>query len=254
MKAKKALGQHFLNREDLAWEIVDANQFAEGENVLEVGPGKGVLSKYLLEQQINFKMVELDQDMVSFLKRTYPIKEDQLIQEDILNISFSGIFDGRPFSIVGNFPYNISSQIMFKVFEEKKFVTQLVGMFQKEVAERIISPHGSKAYGILSVFIGLYFDSEMIMQIGPECFDPPPKVQSAVIRLAKKENVELSLDEKYFKRVVKMAFNQRRKMLRNSLKSLIIDKNLNEHRLFSKRPEQLSVTDFILLTDVIQNQ
>ena len=254
MKAKKSLGQHFLIREDLAMEIVNSISSVETKNILEIGPGKGVLSKYLLQKNYHCKMVETDREMIAHLRRQYHLSEEELIENDVLKLSFDHLFDKETFIVIGNFPYNISSQIMFKVIESNEMVTEMVGMFQKEVAERIVASHGSKTYGILSVLSALYYDRKLLIHIGPEAFSPPPKVQSAVIQLIKKKNVELSFDEKYFKRVVKMAFNQRRKMIRNSLKSLIHNKDIIDQALFSKRPEQLSLDDFISLTKILENQ
>jgi 16S rRNA (adenine1518-N6/adenine1519-N6)-dimethyltransferase len=254
LKVKKSLGQHFLIREDLAMAIVNSVSSEETRNIVEIGPGKGVLSKYLLQKDYHFKMVETDRGMIAYLHKQFLLGDGQLIEDDILRLSFPGLFSNEAFTVIGNFPYNISSQIMFKVIEANEYVVEMVGMFQKEVAERIVSPHGSKKYGILSVLSALYYERKLLFHIGPEAFSPPPKVQSAVIQLIKKGNVELSFDEKYFKRVVKMAFNQRRKMIRNSLKSLIHNKEMIDHPLFSKRPEQLSLDDFISLTKILENQ
>ena len=251
MKAKKSYGQHFLINEPASEKIAFGLHRKEGiKNVLEIGPGKGVLTKYFLQQDINFRAVEADRDMVAYLKQHYPVLEDKIIFLDFMKLNLSKVFDGEAFYLTGNYPYNISSQILFKMLKHK----ELIGMFQKEVADRVIAPHGSKTYGVLSVLVQAFYKGEMFMKVSPGSFSPPPKVNSAVIRLTRKENFELPCSEKLLRAVVKTSFGQRRKMIRNTLKVLIQDKDLLESELFTKRPEHLSVNDFIELTCLIEKR
>ncbi len=251
VKAKKHLGQHFLKDEDIARNIVDSLSDSASK-VLEVGPGMGVLTKYLLQKEnVETYVVEIDDESVSYLKEHYPALAPRIIEKDLLKLKLEDYFSDS-FSVIGNFPYNISSQILFKVLDYKDQVPEVVGMFQKEVAERVAEPPGSKAYGILSVLLQAYYDIEYLFTVHENVFSPPPKVKSAVIRL-KRNNVEkLECDEKLFKTVVKTAFNQRRKTLRNSIKSMIGNAPDIPADLLAKRPEQLSVQDFITLTKYIQ--
>ncbi len=252
MKAKKSYGQHFLVDETISSDIAESLRMENGlKNVLEVGPGKGMLTKYLLEKDYNFRAVEADRDMVTYLKEHYPQMEDMIIQEDFLKIKLEEIFDNEPLALIGNYPYNISSQIIFKMIDYKDLIPEMVGMFQKEVGERIVAPPGSKTYGVISVLAQAYYEGELVIHVGPQSFDPPPKVQSVVIRLKRKERMEIDCDPKFFKSVVKQAFSQRRKMLRNTMKSFIKGDELLQDEFFRQRPEQLSVEDFVKLTNQI---
>lgn len=249
MKAKKSFGQHFLNREDIAEQI--ANSLEKGalyKRVLEVGPGRGMLTKYLLEIEKELLVVEADRDMVLFLHKHYPALKNQIVSADFLRVDLSSIVQDKPFALIGNFPYNISTQILFKMLDYKELIPEMVGMFQKEVAQRVVAPPGSKTYGVTSVLIQAYYDGEYLFSVDKSCFTPPPKVQSGVIRLTRKENLNLACDPKLFRRVVKQAFSQRRKMLRNTMKMFLKDDPLLKEPLFEKRPEKLSVQDFIDLT------
>lgn len=254
-RPKKSFGQNFLINESICQKIVDnflaANQL---DNVLEVGPGKGALTKYLLEEDINFRAVEADWDMMQYLLTHYDIDGEQIIREDFLKVPLDKVFNKEEFSLVGNFPYNISSQILFRVAKYRDIVPTVVGMFQKEVAERIVSKEGSKVYGVISVLIQAYYDAKMLFHVSPGSFYPAPKVTSAVILLQRKENYELPCDERLFRNVVKASFNQRRKMLRNSVKPYVRDQELIEHEYMKRRPEQMSLQDYIDLTLLIQNQ
>jgi len=244
VRAKKHLGQHFLRDESIAENIAKAlpNKVS---NVLEIGPGMGVLTKYLL-QNPNFllKVVEIDTESVAYLHQKYP--ELTVISDDFLKMDLDHLFNGN-FSVIGNFPYNISSQILFKVLENRNAVPCLVGMFQKEVAERIASKSGNKTYGILSVLLQAFYDIEYLFTVHEHVFSPPPKVKSAVIRLTRNSRQHLNCDETMFFKVVKTAFNQRRKTLRNAL-SVMIDKKLLTDPIFDKRAEQLTVEDFERIT------
>jgi len=252
LKAKKSYGQHFLVDEAVSSQIADSLLLENGlNNVLEVGPGKGMLTKYLLEKDYNFRAVEADRDMVAYLQKNYEALEGKIISEDFLKIKVDELFDNEPLALIGNYPYNISSQIIFKMLDYKDLVPEMVGMFQKEVAERIVAPPGSKTYGVISVLAQAYYEGELLIHIGPEAFDPPPKVQSAVIRLKRKEQLEIDCDPKVFKRVVKQAFSQRRKMLRNTMKAFIKGDELLQDEFFQQRPERLSVEDFVKLANWI---
>ncbi len=250
VRPKKHLGQHFLWDKNIAQKIVEAFKAAPTQKVLEVGPGKGVLSQYLLPHfGNNFYAVEIDEESTRFLLQEYPELGNHLIEEDFIQMKFSS-FSTEPFSIIGNFPYNISSQIFFKILDNKDQVPFVVGMIQKEVAERISAKPGSKMYGILSVFLQAYYNVKMLFKVGPGSFQPPPKVNSAVIELKRNNVRELGCDEELFFRIVKQSFNQRRKIIRNSLKSFLLNLNVEDERL-QKRPEQLSVRDFVELTNKI---
>ncbi len=248
VKPKKSLGQHFLIDQNIARKIVDSLS-SETTDVLEIGPGMGVLTQYLLNrQEINLRVIEIDRDSVEYLRQNFP-QLTQVWSEDFLKSAISEKFDGN-FSIIGNFPYNISSQILFKVLSMRNRIPEVVGMIQKEVAERIASKHGNKTYGILSVILQAFYDIEYLFTVSENVFMPPPKVKSAVIRLKRNNTAALPCSEVLFVEVVKAAFNLRRKMLRNSLKGIC--ENLPE-RYADKRPEQLSVNDFIELTTTIEN-
>ncbi|HYG18943.1 MAG TPA: 16S rRNA (adenine(1518)-N(6)/adenine(1519)-N(6))-dimethyltransferase RsmA [Ohtaekwangia sp.] len=253
VRPKKFLGQHFLHDQRMAGKIVDALLPALGtQQVLEIGPGMGVLTKFLISRdQTDLKLVEIDRDAVQYLKTHYPVVGPAIIEGDFLALDLARIFVGK-FSIIGNFPYNISSQIFFKVLAHKDQVEQVVCMLQKEVADRIAAPHGSKTYGILSVLLQAYFNIEMLFKVSPGVFTPPPKVMSAVIRLKRNATETLACDEKLFVQVVKQGFNNRRKTLRNALKNLNLTAAVSSLALLDKRAEQLPVETFIYLTKVIE--
>ena len=252
VKAKKHLGQHFLKDESVAKNIADTLNLVGYENVLEIGPGMGVLTKYLLEKPVTTYVVEIDTESVDYLNENYPKLKDKIIAKDFLKYNINEIFEGKQFAIIGNFPYNISTQIVFRTLEYRSQIPEFSGMFQKEVAERICSKKGSKVYGILSVLAQAFYDAEYLFTVDENVFNPPPKVKSGVLRLRRKENYELSCSEKLLFTVVKTAFQQRRKTMRNSLKTLNLSDNLREDTIFDLRPEQLSVEQFIELTQKIE--
>jgi len=252
VKAKKHLGQHFLTDENIAKKIADTLQLDGYEIVLEIGPGMGVLTKYLLEKNIETYVIEIDTESVEYLNAHYPKLHGKIISKDFLKYNLNEILLGKPFALIGNYPYNISSQIVFKCLEMRNQIPEFSGMFQKEVAERICEKKGSKIYGILSVLAQAFYEVEYLFTVHENVFNPPPKVKSGVMRMKRKENFQLPCNEKLFFTVVKTAFNQRRKTLRNSLKSLIISDNLKEDSIFALRPEQLSVEQFIELTQKIE--
>jgi 16S rRNA (adenine1518-N6/adenine1519-N6)-dimethyltransferase len=248
LKAKKSFGQHFLTSDPIALRIVESLQLTgEYRRVLEVGPGKGVLTKFLLEKPFELFAVEADEDMVSYLQNFFPALDGRLIFADFLKLRLDEVMGQEAFALIGNFPYNISSQILIKMLDYREQIPELVGMFQREMAERVIAPPGSKTYGVISVLVQAYYTGEYLFTVKPGSFNPPPKVQSAVIRLARKAEQQLGCDEKLFRRIVKQAFNQRRKMLRNTLKTMLPEEVLKED-YFQQRPEVLSVEDFIALT------
>lgn len=252
MRAKKSYGQHFLADEGIANRIVSEVQKHAGDlPMLEVGPGKGVLTKYLFLGSKQFKAVEADIDMFDYLHNQYPGIEEHLVYGNFLKVDLKSIYEDRPFLLFGNFPYNISSQILFKMLDFRDQIPCMIGMFQKEVAERVVAPHGSKIYGRISVLIQAYYRGKILFDVGPGSFSPPPKVNSSVIILERKEAEEFTYDEKLFKQVVAISFSQRRKMLRNTLKSLVNDNEFLKEDVFTKRPEHLSVDDFIALTNSI---
>lgn len=249
VRAKKALGQHFLTDQSIARGIVDALTMDGIRDVLEIGPGMGVLTQYLLDRDdIDLKMVELDGESVDYLLTHFKNLPGRIYQADYLRLDIHRIFPGQ-YRVIGNFPYNISSQIFFKILDDKDRIPEVVCMIQKEVADRIAEGPGSKTYGILSVLLQAWYDIDYIMSVGPGAFAPPPKVKSAVIRLRRNGRTELGVDEKLFKAVVKMAFNQRRKTLRNALKPMIAEKGVDaSDEVFDLRAERLGVEDFIELT------
>lgn len=243
VKPKKYLGQHFLCDDSIAQRIVESLQ-APNPNLLEIGPGMGVLTKFLINKEnVSLKVVEIDDESVDYLQQNYPALSDKIIAADFLTLDLSGMYSEKV-SIIGNFPYNISSQILFKILESKDLVTEVVGMFQKEVAERIASGPGNKQYGILSVLLQAYYDIEYLFTVHEGSFNPPPKVKSAVIRITRNPEKRLACDGKLFKQVVKTAFNQRRKTLRNSLKTFQFNEDFANNPIFTKRPEQLTVGEF----------
>ena len=249
VRPKKALGQHFLVDLNIARKIVDALS-TDHDMVIEVGAGMGVLTQYLIENQLKkLQVVEIDKESVEFLKKKFPELEGHLVLGDFLKYDMTG----NDLAVIGNFPYNISSQIFFQILKYRNNVSECVGMIQKEVAERIASKPGSKTYGILSVLLQAWYDIEYLFTVNENVFNPPPKVKSAVIRLKRNNVKELECDEKLFVTVVKQAFNQRRKTLRNSLRSLI-PAEIIDNEVFNKRPEQLSVQEFVALTRLLDKQ
>ncbi len=252
VKAKKHLGQHFLKDESIAKAIADTLNLEGYSDVLEIGPGMGVLTKYLLEKPINTYVIEIDTESVTYLDENYPKLKDKIISQDFLKYNINEVFEGKQFAIIGNFPYNISTQIVFRTLEMRSQIPEFAGMFQKEVAERICEKKGTKAYGILSVLVQAFYDTEYLFTVDEHVFIPPPKVKSGVLRLRRKENFTLPCGEKLFFTVVKTAFQQRRKTLRNSLKTLNLSDSLKEDAIFNLRPEQLNVAQFIELTQKIE--
>lgn len=253
MRAKKSYGQHFLTNELVAAEIAASLDLGDDCNiVIEVGPGKGMLTKHLMKNDYQLIPIEADRDMVAHLSKHYPELKDKIVEKDFLKVNLQDIVGEAQFAIIGNFPYNISSQILFKMIEYKEQVPELVGMFQKEVAERVAAPHGNKTYGVISVLIQAFYDATLLFEVDRYQFDPPPKVQSAVIRLQRKASLDLDCDPRLFRTIVKQAFSQRRKMLRNTMKPFLKGNEMLQEPFFQKRPEQLSVKDFIELTNRIQ--
>ena len=254
VRAKKHLGQHFLTDKNIASKIVESLR-PEGKytQVLEVGPGMGILSDFLLEKnEYETSLIDLDSESVQFLKRKYPQLGDRLINGDFLELDFRKVFTGQ-LGIIGNFPYNISSQIIFKILDNRDMVPEMVGMFQKEVAERCAAKAGNKIYGILSVLTQAYYKVEYLFTVKAGVFNPPPKVLSAVIRLTRNEVMSLECDEKLFWQVVKAGFNQRRKTLRNALSSLINKEKMGDEPMLDLRAERLTVDDFVKLTNKISS-
>ena len=248
VRAKKFLGQHFLKDESIANKIADSLSLEGYQHILEIGPGMGMLTKYLLKKSKTIWVVEIDRESIAYLKTHYLHLSERIIEEDFLKMDLSTYFKDQPLAIIGNFPYNISSQIVFKAIENREKIPEFSGMFQKEVAQRICGKPGNKTYGILSVLTQAFYDAEYLFTVAPSVFNPPPKVDSGVLKLTRKKNYTLPVDTAFFFRVVKTAFNQRRKTLRNSLKSFDISDKLKEDVIFALRPEQLSVQQFIELT------
>lgn len=250
MKAKKSYGQHFLNREDIAERIAYSLQRTdEYQHILEVGPGRGMLTRYLLQLDTPLAVVEADRDMVLYLQKYYPQLKGHIIAQDFLKVPLDQVFAGQAFGLIGNFPYNISSQILFKMLAFREQIPEMVGMFQKEVAQRVIAGPGSKTYGVLGVLVQAYYEGEYLFHVDKGCFTPPPKVQSGVIRLTRRTEPLIREEEAdLFRRVVKGAFGQRRKMLRNTMKPFIRDTEILQEDFFRQRPEQISLHDFIELT------
>lgn len=250
---KKKLGQHFLTDLSIAQKIADTLAFDTYEKVLEIGPGMGVLTQFLPWEKGKLSLIELDLESVSYLQKKYPSLKQHIYQADFLKFDLTAIYKQTPFAIIGNFPYNISTQIVFKTLDYRNQIPFFSGMFQKEVAQRICEPPGSKKYGILSVLTQLFYNTHYLFTVPPEVFNPPPKVDSGVICLKRKEDFSLDCDEKLLFKIVKQSFQQRRKTLRNSLKTLALPKSLTEDRIFDQRPETLSGDDFIALTKKITN-
>ena len=249
VRPKKHLGQHFLKDENIAQKIVESLLYSG--NLLEIGPGTGVLTKYLIRKANNFKVVEIDRESVEHLEATFPDLTSRIIKGDFIKLDLSDYFDAE-FAVIGNFPYNISSQIFFKVIQNRAMVPEVVCMIQKEVAERLAAPPKNKTYGILSVLLGAFYDIELLFTVSETVFIPPPKVKSAVIRLTRKANLNLNCDEVMFFDVVKTAFNQRRKTMRNSLKKFWFEKfDPDQYPVFKQRPEELSVEEFVALVNIL---
>ncbi len=253
VKAKKHLGQHFLRDENIAHKIANTLSLNGYKDVLEIGPGMGVLTKYLLKKDIKTHVIEIDTESVDYLKNNYLNLTDRIYEKDFLKYDLTQIFKDQPFAIIGNFPYNISSQIVFKTLEMRHQIPEFSGMFQKEVAQRICSKEGSKIYGILSVLTQAFYNAEYLFTVPPSVFNPPPKVDSGVLLLTRKEEFSLPCNEDLLFKVVKTGFQQRRKTLRNSLKTFNLSDNLKANTIFGQRPEQLNVSQFIELTSLIEN-
>ena len=251
VRPKKSLGQHFLIDLGIAQDIADTVDACASIPVLEVGPGMGVLTQFLLEMGLDLTVVELDSESVDYLNVAYPQLHGRIIGEDFLKMDLHRLYGDAPFCIIGNYPYNISTQIFFKVLDYRDQVVCCSGMLQREVAQRIAEPPGTKAYGILSVLLQAWYDIEYLFTVDEHVFNPPPKVKSGVIRLTRNDVTDLGVDERMFKRIVKAAFGQRRKMLRSSLKPIFAaDPTVMERDVFRQRPEQLGVDDFIALTQL----
>ncbi|MBC6410306.1 MAG: 16S rRNA (adenine(1518)-N(6)/adenine(1519)-N(6))-dimethyltransferase RsmA [Ekhidna sp.] len=248
VKPKKYLGQHFLKDENIASKIADSLLNKDDDLVIEIGPGTGVLTKYLLSQHTNFLAFDIDKESIDFLVSNYPDHAAKFVFQDYLHYTLE-----KNISMIGNFPYNISSQLFFKIWDDRSQVKEVVCMVQKEVADRICADHGNKTYGILSVLLQTFYDIEYLFKVPPGVFNPPPKVQSAVIRLVRNDVTQLGCDEQLFKRIVKAGFGKRRKTLRNTLKDLNLSGLESEESLLSKRAEQLSADDFVKLTTLASN-
>ena len=253
VKPKKHLGQHFLKEASVAKKIADTLSLKGYDKVLEIGPGMGVLTAYLLEKPVTTYAIEIDSESIAYLQAHFLELFNRIIKADVLKYDFSNTFGKTSFAIIGNFPYNISTQIVFKMLENRHQIPEFSGMFQKEVAQRICINEGTKSYGILSVLVQAFYNAEYLFTVPPTVFNPPPKVDSGVLRLTRKDDFSLPCSEKLFFKVVKSAFQQRRKTLRNSLKTYNLSNNLNANTIFGKRPEQLSVVAFIELASAIEN-
>ncbi len=253
VKAKKHLGQHFLKDLSICQRISDAIEpNGKYNRILEVGPGMGALTQFLLKRDdFETHVIEIDRESVEYLNENFPNLKNKIHSTDFLKIDLTELMGNEPFAVIGNFPYNISTQILFKVLEYKDQIPEVVGMFQKEVAERIAEKPGSKTYGITSVLLQAFYNIDYLFTVDEHVFNPPPKVKSGVIRLVRNDVKKLDCDEKFFKQIVKQAFNQRRKTLRNSLKSLIPEGVDKTEKIFSLRPERLSVADFIRLSQLL---
>lgn len=258
VKPKKNLGQHFLTDLNIAKQIADTVDNCPDIPVLEIGPGMGVLTQYLVEKPREVKAVEIDKESVSFLYERFPRLRENIIGEDFLRMDLTTIFSGRQFVLTGNYPYDISSQIFFKMLDYKDLIPCCTGMIQREVAQRIAAEPGTKAYGILSVLIQTWYDVEYLFTVDENVFNPPPKVKSAVIRMTRNKTSSIGCDERLFKRVVKTVFNQRRKMLRVSLRQIFNtvkpQPSFYEQDLMTKRPEQLTIAQFVELTNMIDDE
>lgn len=258
VKPKKKLGQHFLTDLNVAAQIADTVDACPEIPVLEVGPGMGVLTQFLLEKPRELRVVEIDRESVAYLHEHFPQLDGKVVAGDFLRMDLHTLFDGKPFVLTGNYPYDISTQIFFKMLDNKDLIPCCTGMIQREVALRIASEPGNKAYGILSVLIQAFYNVEYLFTVDEHVFNPPPKVKSAVIRMTRNEVDDLGCDEKLFRRVVKTVFNQRRKMLRVSLRQIIPGNTDSEafysQEIMTRRPEQLSVEEFVQLTNLVERQ
>lgn len=262
VKPKKYLGQHFLTDLSIAKSIADTVDASPDIPILEVGPGMGVLTQYLIEKKRPFKAIEIDTESIAYLYERFPEMKAHIISDDFLRMDLHSLFDGKSFVLTGNYPYDISSQIFFKMLDYKELIPCCTGMIQKEVAERIAAKPGNKTYGILSVLIQAWYDVEYLFTVHQHVFNPPPKVKSAVIRMMRNETKELGCDEKLFKQVVKITFNQRRKVMRNSIRPLFGGKqaltgDLSDFwklEILNRRPEQLSVAEFVELTNAVEKE
>jgi len=255
VKPKKFLGQHFLKDLKVAQDIADTVDSQPELPILEVGPGMGVLTQFLVKKERTVKVVEVDYESVAYLREAFPSLEDHIIEDDFLKMNLNRTFDGNPFVLTGNYPYNISSQIFFKMLDNKELIPCCTGMIQKEEAERIAAGPGSKTYGILSVLIQAWYEVEYLFTVSEHVFNPPPKVKSAVIRMTRNQTRDLGCNEKLFKQVVKTTFNQRRKTLRNSIKPILgKESSILQDEIFNKRPEQLSVQQFVELTNMVEKE
>lgn len=250
---KKHLGQHFLKDESIAQRIASTLSGKGYNCVLEIGPGMGVLTKYLLQTKKDIFVVEVDGESIEYLLKNFSLPPERIIQADFLKWDITKVFGDKPFAVIGNYPYNISSQIVFKVIDYRHQIPEMSGMFQREVAQRIASPPGSKDYGILSVLTQAYYDAEYLFTVDESVFNPPPKVKSGVIRLVRRENFTLDCDEKLFKQIVKSAFNQRRKTLRNALKAVTLPLDNVPANVLAKRAEQLHWKEFVAITQILQH-
>ena len=251
VKAKKHLGQHFLTDKNICQKIANQYQKSRGcKKVLEIGPGMGALTEFLLKNDLDVWAMDVDTESIDYLKKNFPALEGKLLEADFLKADLNALLGDEPFSVVGNFPYNISSQILFKCIDFRNQIPEIMGMFQREVAQRVAEPPGSKQYGILSVLLQTYYDIDYCFTVDEHVFNPPPKVKSGVIRCVRNDRDKLPCDEKLFKQLVKMSFNQRRKTIRNSIKPLIKGKGL-DHEFLALRPEVLGVDQFIELTQLV---
>ena len=255
VRPKKNLGQHFLTDLNIAKRIADTVDACPEIPVLEVGPGMGVLTQFLMEKPRLTKVVEIDSESVAYLNERYPRLRDNILGEDFLRMDLTKVFDGKQFVLTGNYPYDISSQILFKMLDNKDLIPCCTGMIQREVALRMASAPGNKAYGILSVLTQAWYDVEYLFTVDETVFNPPPKVKSAVIRMTRNETTDLGCDEKLFKRLVKTVFNQRRKMLRVSMRPLFAGHSVTDgffaHDIMTRRPEQLTIEEFVELTNMV---
>ena len=253
VRANKHLGQHFLKDLNIAQKIADTLSLSNYKKVVEIGAGMGVLTQFLLKKDTEVYVVEIDKESVAYLEAHYPELRGKIIADDFLKYDIAG-FLREPFAIIGNFPYNISTQIVFKLLELRDYVPEFSGMFQKEVAERICEREGSKTYGILSVLVQAFYEATYLFTVSEGVFNPPPKIKSGVLRLVRKPDYHLDCDEALFFTIVKTAFNQRRKTLRNSLKPLLTNESLKKNSIFDKRPEQLPWQDFVFITKEISRK
>lgn len=255
VQPKKHLGQHFLIDKNICRKIADAFiRFRDVKNALEIGPGTGAITEFFLQKEgVNLHVIDLDTESIEHLKEHFPQLKGKIHEADFLKLDFSSLFDNEPFAVVGNFPYNISSQILFKCLENRNQVPEITGMFQREVAQRVAEKPGSKQYGIMSVLLQTYYDIEYCFTVSENVFNPPPKIKSGVIRCTRNERDHLPVDEKLYEKVVKATFNQRRKTIRNGLKTILDVNLLPEHDFLKNRAERLSVEDFIELTSIVEN-